>query len=112
MFIRETDIDNLWKSLKKDKFINEYFKYKSITDEEMEEMIKGIEFIRDDISFGDIVRINDGKFNKLNGIVLRDKKEEGYLVGFKFCFGTSFITKQASELEIVGNIFNYIKVKK
>lgn len=62
------------------------------------------------VKYGDIVTIKRGVYSKLHGIVLRMDRKDRVLVGLKFCFGTVISPCDEADLEVDGNIFNYIKV--
>lgn len=59
---------------------------------------------------GDIVTVRKGVYGGLHGIVLREDRCGRIVVGFKFCFGTVVESFSLAELEVNGNIFNYLKV--
>lgn len=112
VFIREIDKETLWKKLCKEKYFLEPFQYKEVTHKEVMDMTRGIECRRDSVRFGDIVKIKSGKYQKLQGIVLRETRSKNYDVGLKFCFGNVCEEFSEKELEVCGNIFKFIKVNK
>jgi transcription antitermination factor NusG len=66
-----------------------------------------------DIRFGDFVKIKEGTYSNLYGIVLREStRKDKVFVGLKFCFGVVVIEYHTGQLETIGNLFNYIKVLK
>lgn len=112
VFIRQESILDFWKIIKRDKCINEQYGYKQITDSQINQMRKDIQYIREQIGFGDIVKILQGKYSKLYGLVLRQRQNNTYEIGLKFCNGIKTQIIKGTQLQITGNIFNYIKVYK
>ena len=112
VFIQEDDPDTLFRELQKEKYFYEPTNYLKIPNNEIVEMSRGIEYIRDDVRFGDIVKIKSGRFKKLYGIVLREMRRNKIEIGLKFCFGTVYHELGETEYEVVGNIFNFIKVNR
>ncbi len=115
LFVREYDADDLRKILefRRDAF-EAYPMHMRITDAEMTSMVEGINSSRKTVCLkhGDIVTIKNGRYSKLYGIVLRECRSSKVDVGLKFCFGT--VTEQygPEDLNVVGNIFKYLKVLK
>ena len=112
LFLYETDMQTLWKDLRKQKYFNIQFGYQNISDEQMSKLKEGVQFIREQIGFGDVVKVKTGKFNNLNGIVLRERKGSNYQIGLKFCYGVVTDIKPAHQLQIIDNLFKYIKIPK
>ena len=112
VFINTQNCSQLWEKLRGDKFIQAQFGYHQIKDKEMMDMRNDVQSIREQIGFGDIVKIKSGKYNKLYGIVLRQRSAGRYQVGLKFCCGVKIELQQSKDLQIVGNIFQYIKVRR
>ena len=85
-----------------------------ITDEEFNALVGGIGVARrqERVKHGDVVRIRNGAYCKLHGIVLREDRYGRIEVGMKFCFGTVVRKYNESDLEVVGNLFRYLKVLK
>ena len=115
LFVREYGSEDLRSILefKMDAF-EPYPMHMRITDEEMAVMVDGIDMSRRAAvpKHGDIVIVKNGKYGKLYGIVLRECRSSKVDVGFKFCFGTVTEQYKPDELNIVGNLFNYLKVLK
>ena len=115
LFVREYGSEDLRSILefKMDAF-EPYPMHMRITDEEMAVMVEGISMNRKAAvpKHGDIVIVKNGKYGKLYGIVLRECRSSKVDVGFKFCFGTVTEKYEPDELNIVGNLFNYLKVLK
>ena len=115
LFVREYGSEDLRSILefKMDAF-EPYPMHMRITDEEMAVMVDGIDMSRRAAvpKHGDIVIVKNGKYGKLYGIVLRECRSSKVDVGFKFCFGTVTEQCKPDELNIVGNLFNYLKVLK
>lgn len=112
IFLYDTNIKELWDQLKKQKYFNVQFGYKPISQEQLALLKKDVQFVRNEVSFGDIVKINNGIYNKLNGIVLRDRNNGKYEIGLKFCYGIVLLTMNSNDFQIVDNIFKYIKIRK
>lgn len=112
VFVQQENMQKLWKRLKDQKYFENEFGYFKIDQRQFLQMKQKIYSIRDVIGFGDIVQIHGGVFDKLYGIVLRDKTQNRFQVGIKFCYGYIIYTFSSKDLEIKGNIFKYIKVKK
>jgi len=112
VFIQEDNMDALFRELQKEKYFLEPVRYLQIPNHEVVEMSMGIEYIRDEVRFGDIVKIKNGRFKKLYGIVLRELRHKKIEIGLKFCFGTVYQELGETEYEVVGNIFNYIKINR
>ena len=115
LFVREYGSEDLRNILefKRDVF-EPYPMHMRITNEEMIGMVEGISMNRKAVlpKHGDIVIVKNGKYGKLYGIVLRECRSSKVDVGFKFCFGTVTEQYKPDELNIVGNLFNYLKVLK
>ena len=115
LFVREYGPEDLRSILefRMDAF-EPYPMHMRITDEEMAVMVDGIDMSRKAAvpKHGDIVIVKNGKYGKLYGIVLRECRSSKVDVGFKFCFGTVTEQYKPDELNIVGNLFNYLKVLK
>ena len=115
LFVREYGSEDLRSILefKMDAF-EPYPMHMRITNEEMAVMVDGIGMSRRAAvpKHGDIVIVKNGKYGKLYGIVLRECRSSKVDVGFKFCFGTVTEQYKPDELNIVGNLFNYLKVLK
>lgn len=112
VFVYVEDIVDFWKILRKDKCINEQYGYNSVQESQINLLRQDIQYIREQISFGDIVKILYGKYSKLYGIVLRQRQNNTYQIGLKFCHGVYTQIIKGNQLQIVGNIFNYLKVSK
>ena len=115
LFVREYGSDDLRSilELKREAF-EPYPMHMRITDEEMTGLVDGVIMSRKAVlpKHGDIVIVKSGKYVKLYGIVLRECRSSKVDVGFKFCFGTVTEQYKPDELNIVGNLFNYLKVLK
>ena len=115
LFVREYGSEDLRSILefKMDAF-EPYPMHMRITDEEMAVMVDGIDMSRRAAvpKHGDIVIVKNVKYGKLYGLVLRECRSSKVDVGFKFCFGTVTEQYKPDELNIVGNLFNYLKVLK
>ena len=115
LFVREYGSEDLRSILefKMDAF-EPYPMHMRITDEEMTGLVDGVIMSRKAVlpKHGDIVIVKSGKYVKLYGIVLRECRSSKVDVGFKFCFGTVTEQYKPDELNIVGNLFNYLKVLK
>ena len=115
LFVREYGPEDLRSILEfKMEAFEPYPMHMRITDEEMAVMVDGIDMSRKAAvpKHGDIVIVKNGKYGKLYGIVLRECRSSKVDVGFKFCFGTVTEQYKPDELNIVGNLFNYLKVLK
>lgn len=112
VFVYEEDIISFWKTLRKDKSINEQYGYNRVLETQINLLRQDIQYIREQISFGDVVKILQGKYSKLYGIVLRQRQNNTYQIGLKFCHGVCTEIIKGNQLQIVGNIFNYVKVSK
>ena len=115
LFVREYGPEDLRSILEfKMEAFEPYPMHMRITDEEMAGMVDGIGMSRKaaDPKHVDIVIVKNGKYGKLYGIVLRECRSSKVDVGFKFCFGTVTEQYKPDELNIVGNLFNYLKVLK
>lgn len=112
VFLYEVRMRQLWEQLKKQKYINIDFGYKEIDQISLESFKKGIQLIREQIGYGDIVKILVGKYQKLNGIVLRQQEQGIYQVGIKLCSQVIIQEYKGHQLQISGNIFKYIKIRK
>lgn len=110
VFIREENQPELWQKLCKEKYFSETFEYQTISNKEVLDMTRGIECKRDTVRFGDIVKIKNGKYQKLFGIVLRETRSKKLNVGLKFCYGTICEEFDENNLETCGNIFKYLKI--
>lgn len=112
-FVRERDSENDLRDIylfKKDAF-EIYSLHVKITNDELNNCMKStLKPNRGYVKFGDIVRIESGKYSKLNGIVLRENRNGKIEVGMRFCFGTIVEQYDSGNLIVTGNIFNYIKV--
>lgn len=64
------------------------------------------------VKFGDIVKIRNGRYRGLYGIVLREERKSFYTIGLKFGFGTVLIECDKIGFTIIDNVFKYIKVPK
>ena len=112
LFVREYGSEDLRSILEfKMEAFEPYPMHMRITDEEMAVMVDGIDMSRRAAvpKHGDIVIVKNGKYGKLYGIVLRECRSSKVDVGFKFCFGTVTEQYKPDELNIVGNLFNYLK---
>ena len=112
VFICTNDKRQLWERLKTDKFVETAFGCNEISDEQMKSMRTGLQGVREQIGFGDIVKLRNGTYNKLYGIVLRQRNDNKFQIGLKFCYGVRVEMKDGNDLQIVGNIFNFLKVKR
>lgn len=115
IFVRERNEDDLHNIYEKKKEAFEHYQaHVRITDAEFCTMLEGLkeEQIRHKptIKYGDIVIVKNGKYNRLYGIALREYNSTKFNIGFKFCFGNVIEQYSADELNVVGNIFNYLKV--
>ena len=110
VFIKENNPREFRERIKNEKYFLQSFDYLTVTEKQVKEMIHGIEYKRDIIFFGDIVRIKTGQFRKLYGIVLRMTRYNQIVVGMKMCCGIFCENYNESDLQVVGNIFKYIKV--
>lgn len=114
-FVKEKNNDDLRKIFD---YCNLYFSsYSSqikIKQHELKKMMNNIDKKekKEIIKFGDFVKINNGKYNKLYGIVLRKNRLGKIQVGLNFCFGSIIESYNPKDLISIGNIFNYIKVLK
>lgn len=115
IFVREHNVDDMRNiyDKRKDAFEN-YQMHVRITEVEFCNMVESLkeEQFRNKptIKYGDIVVVKNGKYNKLYGIALRESNPTKFDIGFKFCFGKVVEQYSAEELNVVGNIFNYLKV--
>jgi len=92
---------------------NNYFDNRGtaiITDDELLNMTRGITTYRGYIKFGDIVLIRSGIYKKLYGVVVRKSDKNMLSVVIKLCFATLCVEYKESEIEVIGNIFKYIKI--
>lgn len=110
VFIKEDNPRQFREKIRNEKYFLETFDYLTTTEKQVKAMIHGIEYKRDIIFFGDVVRIKTGKFRKLYGIVLRLTRYNQIVVGMKMCCGVFCEEYKESDLQVVGNIFKYIKV--
>lgn len=105
----ENDLRNIWQSN-----MNYFESYSCHTKIDESQLFKMLHYVDKCncgyVKFGDVVLIEKGVYNKLYGIVLRQNRNGKYDVGLKFCFGQVIQSYDSSELSVVGNIFNYIKV--
>lgn len=115
LFVKEHDEGDLRKYLefRRDAF-EPYPNHMRITGSELDSMVEGIRKNRRTVcvKHGDVVLIKNGRYSKLYGIVLRESRTAKVEVGLKFCFGVMVEQYNPDELEIVGNLFNYLKVLK
>lgn len=111
-FVRERDESDLSKIYEAAKDFFEPFDYHlKITGDECRKMFGNLDlFKKNPVGFGDIVKVERGKYRKLFGIVLRDKKNGFFEVGFKFCFGSETEVLSGTDLKTVGNLFDHIKI--
>lgn len=115
IFVREhgeDDMRNIYEN-RKDAF--EYYQmHVRITDVEFCNMVESLKEEQlsntPSIKYGDIVMVKNGKYDKLYGIALRESNSMEFDIGFKFCFGNVVEKYSADEINVVGNIFNYLKV--
>lgn len=112
VFLYSPTKEQLKQKLLGDKYIEQTFGINEITNQQMMDMRKGLEGLREDICFGDVVMVKNGIYNKLYGIVLRERNEGRYQIGLKFCYGVKISLQQCKDLQVVGNIFNHLKVKR
>ena len=113
-FVLEKDSEDLRNiySYRSDAF-DVFERQKKITGAELNEMVGSLKKCSSEYAkYGDIVTIRNGMYCKLHGIVLREDRSGRIVVGLKFCFGTVIETFDLSDVEITGNIFNYMKVLK
>ena len=86
-------------------------RHKRISGRELNDMMRNArQCSRGYVKQGDLVMIRSGIYSKLHGVVLREDRSGRAMVGMKFCFGTVVEGFDISELEVEGNIFNYMKV--
>lgn len=112
-FVKEYDCDNDMRNIlqsNRDAF-QSYDQHTRISQQQLLQMIRDItQCKRGYIKFGDLVKIQSGIYNNLYGIVLRQNRNNKLDVGIKFCFGSIIQSYDANDLNVIGNIFNYIKV--
>ena len=108
----ETDLSSIY-SYRTDVF-ETFNRHKRITGGELNEMLRTANNCqRGYAKQGDLVTVKNGIYRKLHGIVLRqDRSPNKVVVGLKFCFGTVVETFDLLDLEVCGNLFNYLKVLK
>ena len=113
LFVKEYCADDLMNVMeyRRDAF-EQYPMHMRITDDEFFSMVEGIKASKKKtvVKYGDIVIAKHGKFSRLHGIVLRESNKNKIEVGFKFCFGKIIEKYDAEELDVTGNIFDYLKV--
>lgn len=112
VFIRQLQMPQFWKTIKKDKCINEQYGYYEIQQGQVHLLMEDVQYIREQIGYGDIVKILQGRYSKLYGVVLRQRQNQNYEIGLKFCNGVRTQIIKGTWLQITGNIFNYVKVSK
>ena len=112
VFIRENNPSEFWNKIKKDKYFQQPMGYYEVTDKQIKSLTREIEYKRDTVFFGDIVKIKTGQYQKLYGIVLRQSRAQKIEVGLKFCFGSIYQEYNETYLEVIGNIFKFIKINK
>lgn len=115
LFVRErnadTDLDAVL-SVRRECFENRQC-HSRVPSSEMDEMIRQTKrVVVGSVKFGDVVKVRRGTFSNLHGIVLRTASVGRVFVGMKFCFGTVVESIEEKNLDLEGNIFNYIKVLK
>lgn len=94
-------------------YFQDFFVHTRITEHQLNEIMRKIQkYNHGYVKFGDFVLINSGRYEKLYGVVLRKNRNDKIEVGLKFCFGNIIQLYESSELTVVGNIFNHIKVLK
>ena len=110
-FVREredTDLMRIYEVAKD--FLESFDSHSKITGEECRKMFGNAKVVGEEkIGFGDIVRIERGKYRKLFGIVVRDKRGGFFEVGLKFCYGIEMEVFSRSDLKVFGNVFDYVK---
>lgn len=116
IFVKEYDAENDLRSILefKREMLEAYPAHMRITEKELDMMVEGIgeSKRKETVKHGDIVMIKSGIYNKLYGIVLRETRSSKLDVGLKFCFGTITEQYNPEDLNVIGNIFNYLKVLK
>lgn len=82
-----------------------------ITGKELSAMTRDSNCDRGYVKQGDVVMLKGkDKYGGLYGVVLRVNRNGKIDVGMKFCFGKVVVQYDKRNLQIMGNVFNYIKV--